>query len=697
MIKHLFILYISLCIPAIGKAFTMTQYQSNGIVTDSIAPDPEDEDYVFDSIPKSPKNIAEGQNVLKAILENRYRGHDEEFKKKWYDNLFLEAGLGFEKTIHASDDYDYIPLTMMHVSVGKSFTPLHSIRATFGAGYSYQKVYEKPFWKFEGRMDYLFNMSAFAKGFNPARPFEVQFLIGAGIQYTKRQRYTHRVSPEIYTGFQFKCNTGAYGQLNIEPYIGFTKNSADFSVLHSWKKFDIYYGVNMNFVHYLNNNFAKTQQNVEKDYAPMFVQMAFGGYGGQKNDLSVKDALGHETSISLGKWLTSAIGVRGTFYNNNNTLTMHLSNKIKGAVEHTKYNAKYYSNRGGFRTEALINPLGFKRNYNWDASWGGYLLGGVGYGWLVRWNTEDKSKMLSTPIFTYTAGINLWKRIDQDIQFFMESRFISNTYNAPYTDTKYYNRQLPDKGFAIDFGVSVNLRTKRYRELTLKTDSTTQHEIKGHQPKTPFTFGISAMLPLAESHYMSYSDMTGVSYGVKFFGQYHFNDISSARLNLEYMSLFRANISSYTDKYIDNGITVSRSRVGLLGFRNGLLTATANYSVDLVQLMAGHTSANRPKKFHAEIFAGSGVTIYMTRTHTLWEEENLVEGHETDVKDHEVSAHYTMAFGGKLTFNITPHLGVYAEPTLYLIDGLKMPGYIPLRVGNFRIFKSIGLGVQYRL
>lgn len=48
-----------------------------------------DESGEEDTIGKTRHNYATEFNALKYVLEDRYRGYDDTFRKKWYDHLFL--------------------------------------------------------------------------------------------------------------------------------------------------------------------------------------------------------------------------------------------------------------------------------------------------------------------------------------------------------------------------------------------------------------------------------------------------------------------------------------------------------------------------------------------------------------------------------------------------------------------------------
>ena len=60
----------------------------------SMQPDPEDEDYVEKKLDRRPVNTAEGTSVMNYVLENRYRGFDEEYGRKLLLTAMARTGTG---------------------------------------------------------------------------------------------------------------------------------------------------------------------------------------------------------------------------------------------------------------------------------------------------------------------------------------------------------------------------------------------------------------------------------------------------------------------------------------------------------------------------------------------------------------------------------------------------------------------------
>ena len=62
------------------------------------------------------------------------------------------------------------------------------------------------------------------------------------------------MSLEGHMGLQLRFFTGPQGYANIEPYVGLATDKMDLSQNQNWRKIDVFYGVNFNYVYYIHNN-----------------------------------------------------------------------------------------------------------------------------------------------------------------------------------------------------------------------------------------------------------------------------------------------------------------------------------------------------------------------------------------------------------------------------------------------------------
>ena len=168
--------------------------------------------------------------------------------------------MGFLGMAASFEDYKLNTVTSMHFGIGKTFGKYHTVRLSLAGGTGYEEYSKKRFYMAHGKADYLFNMTAFSRGYDPARHFEVSLLLGGGAMYTKLQKMSKRVSPEFHGGLQFKFVAGPYGHFIVEPYAGITQDKMAASSDKNWRRYDIFYGVNLGIVHNLTNNYAPRQR-----------------------------------------------------------------------------------------------------------------------------------------------------------------------------------------------------------------------------------------------------------------------------------------------------------------------------------------------------------------------------------------------------------------------------------------------------
>ena len=678
-----------------------------------VVPDPEDEDYVMDTVAKFPKNTAEGQDVTTKLLENRFRGDSEEFTRKWYDHVFLEAGAGVYKIVPPTEDAEFAPMTAFHLGIGKVLGRYHTLRFSAEGAVGYQKSIEHPLWKVAGRLDYLFNMTAHAKGYDPARPFEIQFLIGGGVQRTEITGKESRITPEGHLGLQVKLLTGGYGNLTIEPYVSLTADKVDYSATN-WKHYDILYGVNVNLMHFLRNDLSPRQKKEMARKLPWFLQMSMGAVAcdGDGCELPLSDSMGEEMSLSVGKWLSPAVGLRGTF-STSSTKYERSSTEADLASFTPSYSQFHSATNTTFRLEAMINPFGFVRNYNWERKWGVHLFGGLGVTRTVR-DDEDVTRRLWVTALMYSGGIHLYAKVRPGVNIFLEPRFQKVVYRVPYVNV-YRGRICEDNYYSLSMGVSLNLSPapasapaplcpadispKRGEILRVASTSTAKDSLPFGgglgRGAFPLTVGIAGMMPFAQYQGKCFEGDKGMDYGGKFFAQWHFNRVSSARLNVEYVRLETAEMCDFHDVTWQGTDEVRRERTGLFSFANDIIIATAAYAVNIPELLSSAGKTTGGSRLDAEVFAGIGGALYVAAKPELYSAERLLDGHSASlISLPEKRATFAIDLGVKLAYALTRHVGIYVEPQMYFTGKMQLPGRTLTGVGKLN---SIALGVQYKL
>ncbi|MCM1078711.1 MAG: hypothetical protein NC344_02975 [Bacteroidales bacterium] len=633
---------------------------------DSIAPDPEDEDFRPDTVARNPRRTATGQSILGYSLETRHRPEGEEFTGKWYDHLYLEAGIGLMGIAGQSDNYRTAPLATVHGGLAKTFGRLHTVRLSLTAGLGKEKPGSRRFHSLAGKADYLFNLTAYSKGYNPARRFETSLLLGAGMMLTKLKGQPKRISPEVHGGLQFKVVTNPYACIMAEPYVGVTMDKMDYST-DNWRKYDVFYGINLSVAHYLSDNYAPRQRRDSLLRAPWFVEAAMGpsvfsGKSGSIKSVPAMETMGLRMSWAVGKWFSPVVGMKLSAF--------MASNRMARETVSGGYGRNSYVTSCGAQLDAMINPFGFSKRFSWDAPFGAYLLGGVGGGMLNRSKSE---KFVSASI-----GAHLYASIDRDLQLFVEPRY-----------SEYRHSGLRDRNASVLVGLTATARGMKYRPHTVHPEGRDVSSV-------PVTAGLSLTVPVMMMQGKAYAGGS-LSYGMKAFGHYRFTEISAVRLSVDWLSLSRAADSPYLEEYMDGDRLVSRSRYGFMNRRHGLLVATAGYSLDVCRLLGG---CRLPRRFGTELYFGPGATFCLSDKVTAPDGMNLPEGHEVKSNTrHTVKACFTFTGGVKLSHNFSGSWGIYLEPSLHAVMNMKMAGMqtISLSGSKMQIIPSVSLGAQYTL
>ena len=647
-------------------------------------PDPEDEDYVQKILERDPVNVADrSRNSMHYVLENRYRGFNDEYvERHWYDHTFLELGAGMEQILPGEGGYSFHPMTTYRVAVGKMFTPWHTARMATQLANGYQKTYEHRYYKVALKADYLFNLTAFSKGYDPARPLEVQFLAGLGVQYSKAYGKAAVWTPEAHLGMQVKVCAGPYGSMALEPYVVMTSRRTDGSG-ENWRNFDALWGVSINFAHKLAGRLTARQRNDsltrKRMYAPWFIQYGSGlvfqiGEG--------SSAMGQHTSLTMGKWFAPAVGMRASLMYGGHVSDETVTDAVPGKYR-PEYTRQFYTDFSRLRIEAMINPFGFSRSFRWNVPVGMYLVGGLGYGWVLRQYSDRQ--WLRTISESYSAGLHLYASLGGRLRIYMEPQFVYDVYKIPYYNAK-RERVFNENKVTLSLGMTA-----------LIGDVPGEKTAAGNMDDDRKWFvGVAFALPLTLRQGNAYTNERGSDYGVRFWGKYDFREGLFARMTMEYLSLSDARITSYYDCVTQKETEIRRSRTGMMTHDYGLLIITAGAGMDIMRMFA---QAGCRKRFGMELAGGAGIASLLSHKAVLYSGEMLLQGHTAVAKKNNGgSIHFAMTGSMKLHYRLSGLMGVFVEPQVYLIHGLYRKTYINLLgMGKLQVMQSIALGAEFRL
>lgn len=658
-------------------------------IADSV--DVDDDEAPVDTAIKTRRNTATEFNALKYVLENRYRGYGDKFTKRWDDHLFLEFGAGYHEELGRSAG-NLSGLTMAHVGIGKQFSRLHTARINLGLGFGYYEDSRYNYSRFSATADWLFSLSSYLDGHKPSRLLDVSTVLGLGYRYRlTRTNIGVRPSKDVHVGLQFKFFTGPQGYLAVEPYAGISSR-------HMENKYGAFYGANINFIYYLHNNLSieermrfmnkvldgDTEVKTKPEWwrTPWFAEVS-GAVAFFKGSKGNSPSPGHSTSLALGHWLSSAIGLRLSGSLTQTTwqkmdIPMGITNEEQrvelGVPEQPNATRNYHNICYDLRADALINLFGFGKKNTWNDPFGMSIVVGGGVGWLRK----NQDQPLRTYTTFYDAGLHMYYRLSDGLQVFVEPRFTHYNYKIPYGNTAGAKR-FGDNVITANIGLTAYTHGSSYRN-TAKTEYVA--------PKLPLSVGLgvgTSLIPTENSYCGA-----PLNYNFNAFAEYHFTKLHSVRVAFEYMQVNGITAGSYHAVDLTQD-TKGYNAVGLFkhGYRRGFLSL--DYSVNVTNLISGYQGR---RMFEAELFAGPTIMFAIGATHDLDGSVRLKSQHAAQANFWNKTDPLMGANGGvKLRFNATKHLGVTMTPQIHvlrwdpLLNGVEM--------NKFRAFETLDFGVQY--
>ncbi len=662
-------------------------------------------------------------DAIKYILDSRYRNMGDDFSKRWDDHLFLEVGVGMERMLPPASDYEFAAMTTAHLGVGKQFNRNHSARFIFNGAYTNMLEKDVLFYRLGAKIDHLFSLSSYMSGYNPARLLDVSTVLGVGYNYSKLSRYGKKGGAmEAHAGLQLRFFTGPQGYLNLEPYIGVAQDGYDLSERENWRKYDVFYGANVNFVYYLNNNlsrrarkryinrikdrsiFENMPDSVKKTFVfsdttqllysykndaiindttlyswqtPWFVEASTGPSWMDSPRLGMTETMGYNFSVAGGKWFSPLLGVR---------LAASVSSVKwrEGKIPYSpsplrpEYKFSYNTIMYGGSIEAMLNPMGLFKRFSWDDPFGANIFVGAGLGWVIK----DDNEKLSCRVLTYTAGLQAWAKVSDGLRLFVEPRFTHSTYRIPYNNVD-WDVEFADNYLHLNVGLSMLLRDSKF----VKTPSESMSD-----GLRRFEVGLGGGMPLIAGK-KSYEGDNAMKWNASAYGLFRFNGISGVRLGFEFMQLSTNSMESYTDYNLDypNNDYIPVDKEGLWNRKYNIGLFSASYVLDLKNVIYG---ANNWSRFGVDFFVGPSLSVIFANNNELFSGERHQENHVYVInKEKETKMGFGVHAGVNLKFSITKRLGVFASPTIYCFKDLGLPEQMKRKV---MVFETLNFGVNYK-
>lgn len=652
-----------------------------------------------DSLRQHHLNHARGLNASRYVLEDRYRNYGDRFSHRFLDHLFLQGGVGIERILPPDDDYSYDVLGGAHIAIGKQWSKLSTLRLSLVGHYGYQRQYDYSFYKIGGRLDYLYSISNYFGGYNPARRMEVQAIFGLGLQYGRASHFQRSsVSPEFHLGAQFKFFTGPQGYLAVEPYLGVGSDQMDVSSNNNWRGYDIFYGANLSVVYYLRNNLSPEarwrfmRQRSQANYLtadsvaqswrmPFFLEVSNGIHLANLSDLGLMKSMGSDWRIAVGKWISPALGLRLSAFSRS---ALWRKEEVAATSSWPALSRDQHSLYSGGAVDLLLNPMGLSKNYLWNRPFSFFVPLGVEYGQLQKFQTGGK---LSCRALGLTAGVHLGYTLSEDLQAFIEPKYEWLQYRIPYSNVDWYKR-FSENGWSIAVGVSVMMRGKRYRQEE-NADFFGRHL----QPLTVGLWGGMNFVQ-AESPYLEGTSLMNMNYGG--YVECHFSHVHGIRAAFERLSHHADAVTTYLDVTYDaaSGVEAAVVRQGLWKHNWTLNLLSLGYQMDLTAALSG-VQARRP--FTLSAFIGPAAAFGIKDSGHLDSSISLQEGHEARPVDVIDGVKAGGVLGFKLQARVSPHIAVTLSPSWYLLHDLTLSGLDLPRIGGCSLVETLNVGVQYSL
>ena len=712
MKRILLILLICNVTLASGHAFTLSMDELTA-PSDTTRYGEDSDEATNDTINRQAKNRAEGVDAIMLVMERRYKAYNEEFTKKWHDHLFIQAGLGFEKMASAGAGYQFNTLSAFNLGVGQQFNKFNTLRLMFHGAWGYQQSKDRLFTKFGLRLDHTFSLSSFFSGYKPSRLLDISTLLGVGVQFSNlsyknklweeelqrqmdewealgdmeevqliRDNWPKDKSAtafEAHIGAQLKFFTGPQGYISVEPYVGMGGASTDLTEHKNWRKTDIFYGLNLNYIYYIHNNLSPRERMnyIKNRYVrdllsadsvllswqqPWFFEFSNGIDFLSGSQLSTGETMGHDIALSVGRWFSPVIGLRLT--GSVRQMTWRKSFvpvKDEMLPQSHGYESSLHNIYTGVRLEAIFNPFGFMNNFTWNNSLGAYLLGGYEYGWVTKYQDQK----LSTRSEGYTGGIHLWAKLSDGLHLFVEPRYIHYVYKVPYTNVD-WNKQFSDNSFSVSVGFSVATRSRQFRNMD-------RDESRGGYPLRQVKVGVAGGFNIFHT---KESNDRGIDLGYngKLWGEYHLNRLHSFRLAGEFVGLKTMGASEFYDYNMESADPESTvvTREGLWDHQLKFVLASAGYQVNLSNLLVGYQAQ---RKVDLSVFLGPSLMIPIQDKAVISPNERVMAGHEVVLVEPFTKG--GMSFGGhlgvKMRMALSSRLSLIVEPTAYFLGNANLP------------------------
>lgn len=401
-------------------------------------------------------------DATQQMFTKRYRHPDAvPFDTLWKNNIYISLFGGMDKMVpRGSADFSTGPIG--GIAANWQFAPSHTVRASLLAGNFARKVDNETLRRFGLQLDYLLNVTTYTSGYNPGRIFEFLTVAGVGYQYSSLAGNAQNVG-ELHLGVQLKLHPTAQVDFFIEPRFTILSDGIDHSYQKNWHKYDMTYGaiVGMNYRFKAWKPFGKVPTlEGDKFLDNTFVSIAAGGQvqlSRLTDEIGLTNSIGPHFSLSVGKWLIPAFGLRLSGFKSADTWHKKVLAETETSAQEEFYEMSTYL---GGRLEGMLDATYFFNGRQTDPKFSINLLAGGELG-LIR--KESGYHPARGGYTGFTGGAQLKYKLFDDVSIFIEPRTTMASYSLR-TNEKVENRYLAKKYTDNLFNINIGIEIRRSSE-----------------------------------------------------------------------------------------------------------------------------------------------------------------------------------------------------------------------------------------
>ena len=574
--------------------------------------------------------------LLKNKEERVYEEVDEANRKNIATKgYFLGAGLGWNSTVWdwRFTGHQHDLLKNATIFGGYHFNTLHGVRLQ--ADWMKEKVAypghsdltDLNYNNYLLSLDYQLNLYNLMAGYDPARRWNAYLyagptlLMGDGgtkVAANVGGMFTYNVTPSLglfYSHTVYRMPKNRYPHSMIYSENGTYTNNLDIGLMYTFDALRKLFG-------------QGEPSDDEVRRSPLFFEYGFGPAFMSKTPLGASKTTGFDAKVALGWWANSAIGLRGGF---------RVTNANWDEGTYASYPVTYLIGTRGFMADLMINPLGFKSNYNWDSAFGLNLFAGYEFGH----SKKTVAGFVDSYEGGYTAfrvGGQLWAKLTNDLRLTLE---------PTYTPLKLKNiSDNRHNRFALQMGISLLMRNKADRDYDEK-DIEGRHNLPLEGLFVGAGFGWNNTL----WQWKFSEQKSDLLKNAMAFAGYNFTTVHALRLQGEWMKEKMVYPHVYD--------------LTTLNFTNYLVSL--DYQVNLFNAMTGYDPARR---WNVYLYAGPTLLLGDGGTKAA------------------------MNFGGQFSYSVARNLSLFYSHTVYRMPEGRYPHSLPYtKSGTFT--NNINIGVMY--